>query len=98
MMSDKPAGSAADRQYADPATVDLGALERDRRALEAALGREMFERANGYFRREHAWLLGRVVYGLVAHLPGMGPAIHGLADHVIDGDCESGCCGLPPVS
>jgi hypothetical protein len=42
------------------------------------------------------WLAERdcLVDQLARHLPGMGPGIRGLSDHIIDTDCEGGCCGL----
>ena len=44
---------------------------------------------------EHHYAVDRLVEIIAAHLPGMAPAIHALAEHAT-GDPESGCCGLPP--
>jgi hypothetical protein len=63
--------------------------------LARELGPDVAERVRALQNDHTDAVLNLVVWTIAAHLPGLGPAIHALADHALQDDPLGGCCGLP---
>ena len=85
-----------DELYINPATADTTAFSEEEVALHTLLGRH-WERVRAWMLWEQRIETGLLVYGLARHLPGMGPAIHVVARHLLEGDPWGACCGLPSL-
>ncbi len=84
--------------FPNPADVDYVALVAEEMALHTLVPVELWDRIRTWQVRERDALIGQVVYGLAAHLPGVGPAIIGLAEHLLETDMDVAHCGLPALT
>lgn len=78
--------------------MDYVALVAEEMALHTLVPTELWDRIRRWQVRERDALIGQVVYGLAAHLPGVGPAIIGLAEHILETDMDAAHCGLPALT
>ncbi len=73
-------------------------LQDRRDALEKRMDPAVWSQVAVLISDEVDYYQQRLAEVLAAHLPGVAPAVLALHAHAIDGDPESGCCGLPPRS
>ena len=73
----------------------LDAIEQGRTRLSRELAPEQWDRVWDQLHLEVTHERERTAEVIAAHLPGLAPAILALAQHAINDDPESGCCGLP---
>ena len=85
-----------DELYINPATADTSAFSEEEQALHDLLG-PLWSRVRAWMLWEQRIETGLLVHGLARHLPGVAPAIHTVAQHLLEGDPWGACCGLPPL-